>query len=864
MRSIAGVARAYYTPIRRLAWLLSSIAVIVLADLLVYRTILVPDLPGLYPWASDTLGHLLKAEYLQSNLAQGRLYPDLFPNWYMGIQMLRYYPPLPYFVLVGLAYLTGDMIAAANWFIALCALAGGLSWLLFQRWVGRPLAMLGGVLFLFLPDNVRVALAEGNLPRALASALLPLAIFCLLRALEADGGRRHAAGLSLCFAAIVLCHAMMGAIYAVCSALLVAGCWISRIATFRRAFYAGASVALGIGLSGWWVLPSLSGGITAIDASAMTEALAVVPWSQYLNPFARAAGPETIYVGAVLLAAASAGLWVRHAQRRLVVALVCTGLTGVAITTPGFNALFNALPLHSLFWPLRFLGIASCLLLLAVLCSLHGLRERKPLWIALTIGLLALDGWGSLPAIHLRPPQTDLGAISERLAALPGWREATLDESRFGSTASYLVTARGRREQIYGWAYQGARTAASVAALNEALQQGNTAYLLDRLTLLGVDDVVLLNTLPSADTVAVALHDAGFQADVGGSTATIYHRDGAPRAYLARWPALGIGRGARNLAYLFPQLVVGTSLHVDDYTLDDLRRYQTVVLSGFTWRDRSAAEALVVQAAAAGVRVVVDLTGTTEDPLARAPRFLGVWGEPVVLDAQPVLVQGAGQPQVLQAFGRITGLWHALAPQGMETTTRWFDYLGERAAAVGYTAYGAGQVWFIGLNLPYYAATSQDPTAIAILAEVLGLPPHTPTHYTAVALQGYQADAKGYRFSYRLATPERLIVPIAAHDGTVVAIDGIPVAIHSLEQLIVIEAPAGDHQVAIGFRPTRVYLFGKLVSLLAVLGVIGIAIRWRPSVPASVVQPPALLPLSPPVSSSHNEVPYGPPPTTAP
>ena len=862
MRSIAGVARAYYTPIRRLAWPLSSIAVIILADLLVYRTILLPDLPGLYPWASDTLGHLLKAEYLRSNLAQGHLYPDLFPSWYMGIQMLRYYPPLPYFVLVGLAFLAGDMIAAANWFIALCALAGGLAWLLFQRWVGRPLAMVGGVLFLFLPDNVRVALAEGNLPRALASALLPLALFLLLRSLETTGTRRHFIGLALCFAGIVLCHAMMGAIYAVCSALLVALCWFSRSTTLRRAARTGASIALGIGLSGWWVLPSLSGGITAIDASAMTEALAVVPWSQYFNPFARAAGPETIYVGAALLVAAIAGLWVRHAQRRLVVALVCTGLTGVAITTPGFNALFNALPLHSLFWPLRFLGIASCLLLLAVLCSLHGLRERKPLWIALTIGLLALDGWGSLPAIHLRPPQADVAAISARLAALTGWREATLDESRFGSAASYLVTARGRREQVYGWAYQGARTAASVAALNEALQQGNTAYLIDRLTLLGVDDVVLLNTLPSASTVAEALRSAGFQADTYGRAATLYHRDGMPRAYLARWPALGIGRGARNLAYLFPQLVVGTSLHVDDYTLDDLRRYQTVVLSGFTWRDRSAAEALVVQAAAAGVRVVVDLTGTTEDPLARAPRFLGVWGEPVVLDAQPVLVQGAGQPQVLRAFGRITGLWHTLAPQGMQTTTRWFDYLGERAAAVGYTAYGAGRVWFIGLNLPYYAATSQDPTAIAILAEVLGLPPQTPTRYTAVALQDYQADADGYRFSYRLATPERLIVPIAAHDGTVVAIDGVPVAIHSLEQLIVIEAPAGDHQVTIGFRPTAIYLWGKIISLLALLAILNIALRWRPGVPASVVQPP--VPLSPPVSSSHNEVPYGPPPTAAP
>jgi uncharacterized membrane protein len=99
----------------------------------------------------------------------------------------------------------------------LCALVGGQSWLLYRRWVGLPMAALGGALFMILPDNLRVGLAEGNLPRALATALLPAAFYALLRALEPDGRRRHLLALTGIFATLVMCHAMMAAIYAVCA-----------------------------------------------------------------------------------------------------------------------------------------------------------------------------------------------------------------------------------------------------------------------------------------------------------------------------------------------------------------------------------------------------------------------------------------------------------------------------------------------------------------------------------------------------------------------------------------------------------------------------------------------------------------------
>ncbi|HWQ15923.1 MAG TPA: hypothetical protein VNL77_24195, partial [Roseiflexaceae bacterium] len=104
---------------------LVACAGLLLLTLLVFRSVLFPADAARYPWGSDTLGHVLKANELRRAAQGGELYPDLQPAWYMGAQMLRYYPPLPYYLLAALSYPAGDGVAAAHWFVALCAFAGG-------------------------------------------------------------------------------------------------------------------------------------------------------------------------------------------------------------------------------------------------------------------------------------------------------------------------------------------------------------------------------------------------------------------------------------------------------------------------------------------------------------------------------------------------------------------------------------------------------------------------------------------------------------------------------------------------------------------------------------------------------------------
>jgi uncharacterized membrane protein len=793
--------------------LLTAATLLVLLALLIYHSILLPvsSAPG-YPWGSDTLGHILRAETIKEGIQQGDWLPRLMPDWYLGIQLFRYYPPLPYILLAGLTALGHDPVAAANWFLFLCALAGGLSWLAFQRWTGWVPATLGGGLYLFLPDNLRVAFAEGNLPRALATALLPLALYFLLRTVNSDNRPLDRAGLALCMATIVLTHAMMAAIYAACFTLLIGFLWAFRAMKTRPAVWAITAITTGLLLSGWWLLPSLTGGITEINSAAMTEALAVIPFQNYLDPFIRTHNPEVIYIGVALLVMAIVTLGFSPRRNRYSLALTLTGLCGVLITTPGFNQVFNALPLHNLLWPLRFLGIASTLLLLALVWRLEAWSRQALRIVGLGIALLALDGAGSLFLIHLRPLQPDMLAISQELARSPGWREATLDQSVLGSGPAYLFTAVGKREQVFGWAYQGASDASDIAALNDAMQFGQLAYLTDRLNRMGVDDVVLWKGAPNAAQTATTLQQAGFLPVFNGEITSLYHRDGGPRAYQAQDTFLGIGQAVRPYAFLFPQITVGGSQYLDDYSAQELESYQTILLAGFRWRNQATAENLVRQVAASGTRVLVDLTGVSVDPLARIPHFLDVWGERLVLAGDPLSIDGANHSYRIPGFSQDGSLWYTYTPQGLDGVALQSNYLDEPVAVYGFRQVPNGQVWFLGLNLAYHAMLTQDPAAIALLSDVLGLPSQSPSDISTVPLENYLANSSGYQFSINLGEATRLVVPIAYQEGMQVKLDGKTIPATASEDMLSFSVPTGQHSIQVRLGKTPIYFIGYFAS----------------------------------------------------
>jgi uncharacterized membrane protein len=220
-------------------------------------------------------------------------------------------------------------MSPANGYVVLATLLSGWLFLFFARWVGIVPATLGALLFALSPDNLRVSFAESNLPRALATALLPALAYCMFCLLGEEGRKRHAIVGALLVAAIIVSHAMMAAIFGVGLGLVSSVLLLLRGGPFRRLFRALAPLAIGLALSGSWWLPSLTGGITELNQSAVTEALAIFPITTYLNPRLRYRDHEILYVGWALTA-----IWllsVLRCEGRQSLSLACLGVGVVTV-----------------------------------------------------------------------------------------------------------------------------------------------------------------------------------------------------------------------------------------------------------------------------------------------------------------------------------------------------------------------------------------------------------------------------------------------------------------------------------------------------------------------------------------------------
>lgn len=803
----------------------AAILVIVVTTLALYANVVFPrDADAIYPWSSDTWGHLIKAVYLREQIAEGIWYPDLFPEWYSGQQMLRYFPPLTYYSLVGLNEMTGNIFMAGNYLMFITALIGGLSVLLFAPRIGLGWATTAGLFFIVFPDNLRVAFAEGNLPRILSLALLPAAFYFLINLLEKNGSKRDFIGLVLLIGLIVLSHAMMAGIFLLGFGMYAISYWLVGRGPLRSASIGAGALTIGLFISAWWMFPSLTGGITELDNAAASEAIAQFPVSVSFHPGLRATNHEIFYVGLSVLIATliSWPVWSRldpWVKSMVPVTIIMTLIGSTLIVE-----VWRALPAHQLFWPLRFMSFASLLLILNSLIVASkmfqvsvapNLRWMRFAAIAIPVIMIA-DFQPSTALIRTREIPEDVASISEELKELDGWRVATADLSRLGSAPAMLFTTIGEREQIFGWAFQGSITAPLLARVNQSMDQGHLEYTVSRLERLGTDDVVHLPQPDIDPDFRPALENAGFDIVHSSGRLTLFHKDGAPRAVDIPLKVFGIGTGANNVSLLFPEVTIGTSGNIQDYDPEFLALFDVIVLSRFTFNNRGAAEDIVKDLARQGKTVVVDLTSAPLDTLSREPKFLGVYGEPVLQISQArTVIDEVVSP--LLPFSDEFGVWRSVTPQGADKVLIPFEYISAQGSALSMNEYGDGQVMFVGLNLMFHAAVTDDPLAIRILESLLGIKAKQPAGDKTIPLRNYEASEDGWRFDIRVPDEQWVLLPMGLHAGTSIEADGEEIEIVGVESLTLAKLPEGTSSIYIKSEQTAIYSIGKITTVVGVL-----------------------------------------------
>ena len=310
---------------------------------------------------TDTYGHLFKINFLYNSIKDGNFYPIYTPYWYNSIELFRYWPPLSYYVVAFLQFITnGDVIWAFYLFVGVTYVINMCGWYLFGVSENRlGVAFVVGNLFYFCPDNIRILMAEGNIPRIFIGVLVPYAFYFVWRILEYREYQKLI-WLSVITVLITFTHFMIAAMLGISIFLFSVLYGISH-KIWREVAYITIDLGLAYIMAGIALLPGITGGgLTSQSSEASIATVSV--WAQEaiksLNPFFRfGLSRSSFYFGIVIFIVCCIGLFLANSKTgpgfwTTILIFVCT--------TEAVSEIIKLIPLSQVLWMQRFVPMAMC------------------------------------------------------------------------------------------------------------------------------------------------------------------------------------------------------------------------------------------------------------------------------------------------------------------------------------------------------------------------------------------------------------------------------------------------------------------------------------------------------------------------
>lgn len=674
------------------------------------------ELGGMYPAGADTMCHVYKGNVLYHSIKEGNWYPLYDRFWYNGVQMMRYWAPLPVYFLAFCQMLAGGSeITGYLVFVGMIFFLGALVWL----YIGlkKKRVFLGafiGVLWFFMPNNLFAFFVEGNLPRSLSMVLLPLFVYFVYEYMFEDRWNTLWKIIPV-FMGIVLCHVGYAGMIAL--AMLIFLLMYKIIYKKKgRCLPVLISMLLPFAISGIWLYASLKGGITSTDSSQVMKVFfqdALIS----LNPFRRLEkGNIEFYFGFAAFVVAVFGAF---CSKRKEMVGFWTAVIIFICTTSAMYPVLEKLPGSQYLWMLRFISIALCM----ILYSLFIWKSLRKWMLAVCCVLLVLDVLPSLTLVysgkgavtaHERMELTAERYMIDRAREITTQRAAIVDESTLGAMAQYLLTDFNDKQiqNTFGAGWQSAATANNIVQLNEAATKGYYTYLFDRAMELGNDTMLikisqLRNEEEDIEKVTEAADKVGYELVDTNTGFLLYHLDTYETfGTECKYNGIGIGTSSSILGFCYPDIEEGASDNLSDYTFEDLSEYKLVYLAGFTYDDKKEAEELVLQLSEAGVMVLIDGNGIPVDDKNRTQEFLGVQCHSILFENGYPLLYKNNIEYDCKLFDREFSDWQTVYFNGLDEMDGYLYDSGRKLDFIGTTE--NDKIHFIGLNLPYHYMLTQD------------------------------------------------------------------------------------------------------------------------------------------------------------
>ncbi|MBO5373416.1 MAG: hypothetical protein J6A75_11980 [Lachnospiraceae bacterium] len=806
--------------VHRLIFLLAATGIALAFSYCLYANSIYPDSVD-----TDTFGHLFKSNYLYHSLKKGTLYPIYTEYWYNGMELFRYWPPLSYYALSFMQFFTdGDVLTAFYLFAGAAYLLNMTGWLFLGKSENRlGMAFLAGNLYFFCPDNIRIFMAEGNVPRIFITSLLPFAFYCVWECLHYKNWKKLV-GLAVVTVLITFSHYMIAAMTGI-SIFIFCAVYSIINREWKGIVCITIDLVCAYLTSGIMLIPGLTGGgLTSQNSEASIAT--INQWAQEavksLNPFFRSGEGyvRSFYFGLVIFVIVLLG--VIAANKKTGAGFITTLVIFISTTTSA-SAVVRLLPMSQVFWMQRFVPMAMCIFFFTLILWK---ALKRPAVVLFTLAML-LDGvmtFSMLAEVREEPVaelvEKDMSQyLLEEAVEITENRLGILDNSTWGAVPSWYLSKNMDQSSIpysFGWAYQGAQTLNNIVSINEAAEGGFYAYVFDRLLELGDDTVLVDKSLVDEDCVEKMHQMAesmGYTLYKENHKVWLYHLKEAKGKFgvVKKYQNLAIGEHAQVIGYLYPQFGYADNSCLDEYSLEELLSYEKIYLSGFTYKNKEAAEKLLLELADCGVKIYIDMQHIPENKLTGKSEFLDVYAQYVAFTEKfPVLSTHNGSQFKLDFKEADYDAWNTVYVSGVSERIR--DAYYDDVTRLTYVAKdGNPNITFLGFNLVHYYHVSRLPELLTFLNEIFEEEPGQVVESELVPIEvSYEADKVTV-----ISQADKVITGIAALDCFV------PTAKEDLNiqsNLLVVNRGTTVYAVE--------YTDFKLGAMVSVIGLVGCCLFW--------------------------------------
>ncbi len=763
------------------------------------------------PPGSDTLGHLAKVQYLGEHFKSTGSIASWMPYWYSGFPILKYYPPLWYIVSIPVYYIFGNAFKTYNFLvIAWGILASSVVYFTIKKRINVFSASFAAFLLVIAPFSIRELFMMGGIPRLFSIIFFPICLYLTQDLFKNNDRRKAILLLSFSFSFYILFHALTAFfsmttlfVYIILRCILEKKLYIKQIISYI------ASIGLSVALSAWWLIPAYFGKMTQFSPR---EAIVICSVSLkeifgFNFHFLRDFGSRYLGFSIFMLALISVIVFRNREKFAIFLTAIYCIIFSLGVNTPFYDTIFYS----NLFFPERALndGIFLLILLSSMLfLEIKKFKIKKRAIIAFFIIFLCLlDFYPSLQLIKNREEPEDIISTIEK----------TNSDGRIAflgilDPAATFYPVLLKRYSVDGFYIQGTLHNKDLTGINFALSNEYYAYILKQYDKWNVSCVAV----SGYDEFGKFLEENGFSKRYTVENIDLYCRDARLYIEPLKKTAIAIGKYSQTVSMAFPEVAEGYSDYIDEYSIEYLKNFDTIVFTGFSFHDKQRAEEIVVELAARGITVVVDLQGAATEWYETTPSFLGA--DSLTLDVEGT-VDLVTDDEILatlefEPFSYEGGPWRSPVYLNLDNELLKIKKENELYTILGYKRINGEEVYFIGLNLFYHTLLTKDAAARALLAEILQLHERTVNGFSS---DNFSMGDESVVFEYTAENETWAVVSVTWSQNWKGYIDDQDIEIHNFENLILLQLPEGTHRISIRQERTSSKQFSLIVSLLAIL-----------------------------------------------